>query len=71
MFNFKDKSTADFNSQLPPAINNTNPPNTSKKFCILQFSANIVEQFEFPVAIKGFDNSKKTEGTKSLGYRKN
>lgn len=34
MFNFKDKSTADFNSQLPPAINSTNPPKTNKKFCI-------------------------------------
>jgi hypothetical protein len=30
MFSFNDKSTADFNNQLPPAINNTNPPTTNK-----------------------------------------
>ena len=30
--NFKDKATADFNSQLPPKINNIKPPKINKKF---------------------------------------
>jgi hypothetical protein len=50
MFNFKERSTADFSSQLPPAINSAKPPTRNKKFCIHLFLTNIEELFEIYIS---------------------